>query len=465
MVMKHKSLLLMFFLLSSCSYTQNSLTVNKKDIGKSNNITFNSKLLEKIPTKSLKYIVLKNDFILNTPDKLDSEKIKSEIKEMEMQRLNQEQESEIIQWNNSVIIWNEIARNLVIKYKTSPPEASRVYALLSVGQYDTLLSTYKNKFQYKRYLNSDSLIPSFPSEESSLAQVSADILSYLYPKEKNFLNVKLNYNKKAVFLSKKYLKSDITAGEEIGSLVSKHIIELASNDNSNHSKDSVIPIKGEGIWLNNTSDRLHGLLPSWGKVKMWINRPVEILPVKAPPIYGSEDFNKNIEELITINKNLTPEQSKTAFFWSDGFGTATPPGHWNLIASDLIKSNNLNNLEASYTMALLNMAIMDAGICCWFIKYKYQILRPSEADKKIQPILSVPNFPSYPSGHSSFSGAAANILSFIFPEKQEYLQKLAEEASMSRLYGGIHYRFDAEEGLKNGKYIADVIINNVKTGS
>jgi membrane-associated phospholipid phosphatase len=104
------------------------------------------------------------------------------------------------------------------------------------------------------------------------------------------------------------------------------------------------------------------------------------------------------------------------------------------------------------------MAVMDAGISCWDAKYTYWLLRPSQADSTIALPIGLPNFPAYTSGHSSFSGAASEVLAYLFPDMTTSLRSMADEAGMSRLYGGIHYRFDNEVGLAVGRGIAQLAI-------
>lgn len=159
-----------------------------------------------------------------------------------------------------------------------------------------------------------------------------------------------------------------------------------------------------------------------------------------------------------ICDNRTPEQLRIAEFWADGSGTATPPGHWNQIASDLIAARDLNELRAARIVALMNMAQMDAGISCWDTKYAYYLLRPYQADPAITTPVGRPNFPAYTSGHASFSGAASEVLSYFFPDQSGALRAAAEEAAMSRLYGGIHYRFDNEIGLERGRFIGGLAV-------
>lgn len=113
-------------------------------------------------------------------------------------------------------------------------------------------------------------------------------------------------------------------------------------------------------------------------------------------------------------------------------------------------------------MALLNMSLMDAAIACWDTKYKYYNPRPSQFNPEIKTWTGIPNFPSYTSGHSTFSGAAATILAHIIPEKANAYLAMAEEASLSRLYGAIHYRSDCEAGLACGKRVGAFAVQRAR---
>lgn len=110
----------------------------------------------------------------------------------------------------------------------------------------------------------------------------------------------------------------------------------------------------------------------------------------------------------------------------------------------------------------MNMAIMDAGIGCWDSKYYYHYPRPIQTIPGFKTILGTPNFPAYTSGHSTFSAAAAEVLSYIFPSEATFCRNWANEAAESRIYGGIHYRFDAEVGLDQGRHASSFTIDKAK---
>ncbi|HEY0154431.1 MAG TPA: vanadium-dependent haloperoxidase [Longimicrobium sp.] len=109
-------------------------------------------------------------------------------------------------------------------------------------------------------------------------------------------------------------------------------------------------------------------------------------------------------------------------------------------------------------LALLNIAMMDASIACWEAKYTYWLLRPSQADTSIRTVISVPNFPSYPSGHAAFSGAASEVLARLFPDDSARVRALADEAAQSRVFAGLHYPFDSTAGLIQGREIAQLVL-------
>jgi membrane-associated phospholipid phosphatase len=114
---------------------------------------------------------------------------------------------------------------------------------------------------------------------------------------------------------------------------------------------------------------------------------------------------------------------------------------------------NLSEVRWARNMALLNTALMDAAIACWDAKYFYFNPRPNQMDTRIKTVVGLPNFPAYTSGHSTFSGAAAAVLSHLVKGKAQEWNAMASEASVSRLYGAIHYRSDCEQGLICGKRV------------
>jgi membrane-associated phospholipid phosphatase len=377
-------------------------------------------------------------------------------------------------WNTGASVrWNEIARNLVCKYSTNPPMASRVYALLSVAQYDSLVATWNNKYYYNRISPHEldaSIVqlvettgdPCYPSEHAAVAAASAAVLSYLYLNETAWLNQMATADEASRLCAGVSFPSDINGGDNLGRTVAQQIINRARSDGSDAVWNGTVP-KGPGYWFSSQMPPAPPLLPSWGEVKPWFITSSSAYLLLPPPSFGSAEFNSSLEEVKNVSDTRTAEQLRMALFWADGAGTWTPSGHWNQIACDLITHYHLNELRSARTLALLNTAVMDAGICCWYNKYAYWLIRPTQVDPTITTPVGLPNFPSFPSGHSCFSGAASEVLAYVFPNEQKALQTMANEASMSRLYAGIHYRFDCAQGAVLGCSIGQVAVQRGQT--
>jgi membrane-associated phospholipid phosphatase len=157
-------------------------------------------------------------------------------------------------------------------------------------------------------------------------------------------------------------------------------------------------------------------------------------------------------------KNATTDQLNQVQFWADGAGTYTPPGHWNDIAATDFIAQNYSEVRWARNMALLNMAEMDAAISCWDIKYFYFNPRPSQMDGSIKTLTGVPNFPSYVSGHSMFSSAAAAILGHIIPGRAQAYAAMAQQAANSRIYAGIHFEIDCTMGMTVGQNVGNYAV-------
>jgi hypothetical protein len=202
----------------------------------------------------------------------------------------------------------------------------------------------------------------------------------------------------------------------------------------------------------------------YGKVKAFLFDSMTAISLRPgpPPPVKSEQMKKEVEEVYQIVNNATREQIRIVHYWADGAGTYTPSGHWNAIASDDFISKNYSEVRWARNMALLNMALMDAAIVCWDTKNTYFNPRPCQLNPKIKTLTGVPNFPAYISGHSTFSAAAATVLGYLVPEHAPAYQAMANEASMSRMYGGIHFRSDCEVGMSVGAKVGEYAVQRAK---
>jgi membrane-associated phospholipid phosphatase len=202
------------------------------------------------------------------------------------------------------------------------------------------------------------------------------------------------------------------------------------------------------------------MLPNFGAVQAWTMSAAQLaaLDPPAPPSTSSARMAEELAEVKRVTQGLTRAQLAVALKWNDGAGTYTPPGHWNDIAAERVRDARLSEVRAARTFATLNMAMHDAAVACWGVKFRYYNPRPVQLDPSIKTLIGLPNFPAYPSGHSTFSAAAAAVLGDVFPSEAAAFDAMADEAGISRLYGGIHYRSDIERGKAHGQRIGAAVV-------
>jgi hypothetical protein len=419
--------------------------------------------------------------------------------------LNAGQQDQIGYWStNGVVRWNEIARELVAKYfifpmpnpdgtyplpngakpdqyplfpLSTPPYAVRAYAYLGAGTYDALVAAWHYKYQYDRKAPSTydvtisthlpvQNIPAYPSEDAVVAAFSRTLLTFLFPNEAAYLRQQAEAHTNSRMWAGLNVQSDISAGDSLGRAIADLFIVRAKGDKMGATLgnqavwDSITTAQtatGNPLWKSMETPARPMLAPNFGHVKPWTITSAEVYGtyrLPPPPAVGTSEFQTALDEVLHYSKNASKTEQHIAFRWDDGTSTYSPPGHWNYIASPYIHKAHLNPLRATRIFAYLNMAMQDASICVWDSKYYYFYPRPTNVNPDIKTILPIPNFPSYPSGHSGFSSAGATVLGHFFPADAGYFASQAREAALSRLYGCIHYRFDCEDGLTLGENVA-----------
>jgi PAP2 superfamily len=406
-----------------------------------------------------------------------------------------------------VLRWNEVMRALVARYNlppapkadgtypvpdpenpfadpaypfANPPYAARSYAYVAVAQYEALKAAWYWKHRYNRPAPSrtdaavstvvpSSDLPSYPSEDAVLSGVTAEMLKNLFPGAVEEITRRAAEQREAAVLSGRATASDVAAGLALGKSVAAAVLARAANDGIRTAAGSAalwqgmaaaVTAKGEIAWVSQETPKRPPMLPNFGRVAAWTLTPAqqEALTPPPPPSTGSPQMQ---EELATVKRtvqNLSREQLAIAIKWNDGAGTYTPPGHWNDIAAEFIAEARQSEVRAARTLALLNMAMHDAGVACWDTKFKYYNPRPAQLDPSIKTKIGLPNFPAYPSGHSTFSAAAATVLSDLFPQHTTQFNTWADEAGISRLYGGIHYPSDISGGKAHGVAIGQNVV-------
>jgi hypothetical protein len=402
-----------------------------------------------------------------------------------------------------VLRWNEIERGLVARYNlppaptaagtyplpdaenpfadpvfpfSNPPYAARAYSYVSVAQYEALKAAWYYKYKFNRPAPSKvaaipaSTLPAYPSEDAVLSGVTAEMLKLLFPGALEEITRKAAQQREAAILSGRATASDVAAGLALGKAVAALVINRARADGMGAAAGSpamwkslseAATAKGEVSWLSQELPLRPPLLMNFGSVKAWTMTPAEVASLEPgpPPSTSSDQMKTDLAEVKETVDHLTKEQLAIAQKWNDGAGTYTPPGHWNAIASAYVRDARMSEVRAARVYALLNIAMHDVSVGCWDSKMKYFNPRPSQLDPSIKTVIGLPNFPSFPSGHSTYSGAAATVLGSIFPEGAATFDAMADEAGISRMYGGIHYRSDIVQGKAHGKRIGAWVLN------
>ncbi len=286
---------------------------------------------------------------------------------------------------------------------------------------------------------------------------------------------------------------DITnRSETFGKLMAMAVMTWARTDGGHEawgplrrSRANYVPPSGAGKWSATPPAFAAPLLPWWGEVRPFVLKAAGDCPAPAPLAYSEQTtsaFYQSADEVYRVSNMATQEQRQFALYWADDPGkTPTPAGHWAFIANDLLKQRKANLALAAETFARLNMAMSDAFVAGWDTKYKFNVLRPVTyvqlvMDSNWVPtLMHTPPFPEYPSGHSVQSSAAATVLDQLFgastafvdnthndrgwgPRSFKSFKAAANEAALSRLYAGIHYRFAVEGGQVQGRCVADEVL-------
>ena len=252
----------------------------------------------------------------------------------------------------------------------------------------------------------------------------------------------------------------------LGGAVGAQVLAHAATDHGDDPQPAYVVSPVAGHWEPTPPGNVQPpLLPGWGVVLTFLVESGQALRPGPPPVYGSAEWNLQVQEVLDVSQTLTQERMDIADFWADGPGTVTPPGHWDRIALDKAVAAGLNECRMARMLAALGAAQHDAFVSCWECKYFYDVERPITSIRDLGApwdtwlsYVTTPPFPSYPSGHSSTSGAASQVLGYLFPQDATELAMLANEAKDSRLYGGIHFTFDNDVGLSLGHAVGTLAI-------
>jgi hypothetical protein len=393
--------------------------------------------------------------------------------------------------DNPVLYWNEQALNVTRLARNPPPISSLFLATFHVAIFDAVNGITHS---HKPWLVTDTA-PAGANIDAAVAGAAHTIMVSLWSASANPRNLQSAYDKAIADIPEGQAKTDgIAWGEKVAKAI------LAGRASSGFDK----PIPGkyssveQGKWRETPAAFRPPLLPFWGHVVPFVMTSPDQFRAPPPESLGSKAYAEQIAFVAKRggrdNSDRSEYETLSTAFWNDDLGTSTPPGHWNTIADDLARRNKLPTPDTARLFALLNMSQADSAISCWETKFFYNIWRPETAIREIDPNvnpdakinadfipnMASPSFPSYTSGHSTFSGAGARLLAIFFgtdevefsvtsdglPGAVRTFKKLSDaekEAGMSRVLGGIHTMSDNIEGQKAGEKIAEWTMTHALT--
>lgn len=399
--------------------------------------------------------------------------------------------------------WYQLVLELVRHTPTySPPVASRSFAYLGVTAFEAVATGSSELQSLAGQLNG---LQAVPQREAGKAYDEAVVLhAAMAFAAQNFFNNTGPTGQRALAKLEEKLRAEVSVAlpadvvarsEAHGQSVAAHVLAWSRDDGGAVIENMGFPLEyqlttGAAHWVPTSlvAQQQKPLLPNWGNNRTFAMPNGAACPLPAPPEYSEEkssEFYKQALEVYEAKQNMTAEQRAIARFWSDDpMLSPTPPGHWISIALQIIARDNVEAGKSVDVLARLGMAEADSFVGCWNSKFQYDLLRPVTyirrvIDPKWEALLITPPFPEYPSGHSTQSGAAAAVLTSMFGEnfmfedathKRDGLAPrafpsfwaAANEAGISRLYGGIHFRAAIDRGLDQGRCVG-AFVNALRT--
>jgi hypothetical protein len=394
--------------------------------------------------------------------------------------------------------------NIIVVDIFSPPVASRIYANTSIALYEAIRFNEEGSASISAKLKGFEPMP-VPEKGKTYNFSIAAIQSFCETAKKVTFSApeitKYQDSMIAVYasgLDEEVVKQSIAFGQKVADVVAKRL----GKDNYKETRGFdrfEVKTNDETRWVPTLPDYADGLEPHWPKMLTMAIDTSSQIQADPYPAYSKDttsDFFKEMKEVYTISKNRTEEQTDITLFWDDNPFVSqhkghvmfqdkkmTPPGHWMAITQKACKIKSANDVTSAKAYAYTSVGMYDAFISCWYVKYSTVRIRPQTAiqrllEEKWTSFIQSPPFPEYTSGHSTISSTAAEMLTHLFGDgvaftdssELEYnlpvrsfksFREAALEASVSRVYGGIHYRSGCEGGSKQGKKVAEVILTKL----
>ena len=388
---------------------------------------------------------------------------------------------------NAVIYWNNEALDVTRLSRNPPPIAALHLATFHAAIFEAVNGISRT---HTSWISHDPA-PEGADMDAAIASAAHTALLALWKDEANPRNIEVAYQDALAKVQEGKAKQDgIAYGREVAELV------LARRESATLNPPPPAPYSSteQGKWRETPPFFRPPVAPSAATTTPYVMTSPSQFRAPPPPSMDSKEYAEALAFVAKVGSRdhaqRTLDQTLTSPFWADDLGTVTPAGHWNVIAQDLARRNNLGVVESARLFALLNFATADAGIACWDSKFYYRTWRPEngirETDPRINPGVALdPNFiptmvapahPDYVCGHCTFSSAATRLLELYFgKDKIEFtttsdglpgvvrtfksLTEAREEVGMSRVYGGIHTMPAVREGTKMGLRVAEYVFD------
>src|SRR6266536_5464809 len=340
----------------------------------------------------------------------------------------------------ATVTWNQLATDLAVATPAPGINTIRLYTYLSLAQF--------------RAAEAAQAAPgAHPPIAAAIGGASVAVLSSFFPGSVTQLEAALDAQEASdPWPGAKH--ADFAAGEATGRAVGARVLTFAQSDllGLTNPLDPPFgpPPVGPGYWIYAPPPVI--ALGNLGARPFFLTSQDQLRSA-PPPAFGSDAFNAALAEVRQISDTRTQEQIDIANYWNVNQSPRSQAAFMG-IARELIVSHRRTDTEAARILFVMSSAGFDALIGCFDAKYHYWFIRPPQADAGIHTVFPTPQHPSYPSAHSCFSGAFSGVLAAAFPSEGARMAAVAQEASLSRLYAGINYRFDMVAGLELGRRAA-----------
>jgi hypothetical protein len=384
-----------------------------------------------------------------------------------------------------------------------PPVASRIYGYTYLATYEALRPGYSSYPALLGKVKGSSSAPTpkpgqeycFPLASLQAFMTVGRALTFSADMWDNF-DKEFQPRLQTLNIPEDVYERSIQYGEQ----VAKHVLDYASKDHYKETRGFRYTVTNKpGTWVPTPPAYADACEPQWNTVRTFTLDSAQQFRCPPPAKYDldrNSPFWKLTQEVYTIGKRKDKTEQAIAYFWDDNafvtnvsghvmFGSKkmTPSGHWLAIATTLARKQKLTMIQAAQLYALSAIAMFDSFIACWDEKYTSVRIRPetvinANIDPRWRPFLETPAFPEYVSGHSDISAAAGKVIAHLvganvaFTDSTEYpyghgvrsfssIEKAYQEASISRVYGGIHFRDGVEEGIRQGEHIGEWVLTKL----